>query len=73
MTTANTDQNLLSDFAEQTKQVMGLEAIRVVADKGYESREDIERCLLNGVAPDVGFKYDKEEQVFTLPHVPMEI
>jgi len=73
VTTANTDQNLLSEVAEQTKQAMGLETIRVVADKGYESREDIEKCLLNGVAPDVGFKYDKEERIFTLEHVPIDI
>lgn len=52
---------------------MGLEALRVVADKGDESREDIEECLLNGVSADVGFKYDKEERVFTLEHMPMEI
>ena len=73
VTTANTDQNLLSEVAERTKQAMGLKTIHVVADKGYESREDIEKCLLNGISPDVGFKYDKEERVFTLEHVPMDI
>ena len=39
VTTANTDQNLLSEVAERTKQAMGLKTIHVVADKGYESRE----------------------------------
>lgn len=41
----------MSEVAEQTKQAIGLETVRVVTDKGYESREDILDCLRAGVLP----------------------
>lgn len=42
-TNANTDQGLLDQMAEQTKEEMGVETIEALADKGYESRQDIEK------------------------------
>lgn len=36
-TNANTDQGLLDQMAEQTKEEMGVETIEALADKGYES------------------------------------
>lgn len=47
--------------------------MRTIADKGYESREDIEKCVMKGIVPDVGFKYDKEERVYSLDHIEAEI
>ena len=50
-----------------------LKSVNVIADKGYESAEDIENCLMNGVAADVGFIQDREERVFSLDYVEREI
>ena len=61
VTNHNTDQGLLKDVAENTKKALGAETIEVVADKGYESREDILNCVMNGIVPNVAMKYDKKE------------
>ena len=73
VTNANTDQKLLSVMGEKVKEDLGLGSVRTIADKGYESREDIEKCVMNGIVPDVGFKYDKEERVYSLDHIEAEI
>ena len=72
-TNANTDQGLLDQMAEQTKEEMGVETIEVLADKGYESRQDIEKCVMHGTVPNVGYKYDKDERIFDLEYIPKEI
>ena len=72
-TNANTDQGLLDQMAEQTKEEMGVETIEVLADKGYESRQDIEKCVMHGTVPNVGYKYDKDERIFDLAYIPNEI
>jgi len=72
-TNHNTDQGLLLPMAEQMKETLGMDRIHFVADKGYESREDIEKCLLNGVIPDVGFKYDKEARYHVMDYEPADI
>ena len=72
-TNANTDQGQLDRMAEQTKQELKIESAEFIADKGYESREDIERCVMHGTIPNVGFKYDKDERIFDLEYIPAEI
>lgn len=72
-TNANTDQGLLDQMAEQTKEEMGVETIEALADKGYESRQDIEKCVMHGTVPNVGYKYDKDERIFDLAYIPNEI
>ena len=72
-TNANTDQGLLDQMAEQTKEEMGVETIEVLADKGYESRQDIEKCVMHGTVPNVGYKYDKDVRIFDLEYIPNEI
>ena len=72
-TNANTDQGLLDQMAERTKEEMGVETIEVLADKGYESRQDIEKCVMHGTVPNVGYKYDKDERIFDLAYIPNEI
>ena len=44
-----------------------------MADKGYESREDILNCVMNGIVPNVALKYDKEERVYAVDYVENEI
>ena len=72
-TNANTDQGLLDQMAEQTKEEMGVETIEALADKGYESRQDIEKCVMHGTVPNVGYKYDKDKRIFDLEYIPNEI
>jgi transposase len=44
------------------------QALTVVADKGYDSRQDIEKCVQNGIIPHVALKYDKEERIYSLDY-----
>lgn len=62
------DQGLLHDFAEKVKKTMDMPSIAIVADKGYDSREEIEACILTGTVPYVGFKDDKGERLYTLEY-----
>jgi transposase len=73
VTNHNTDQGLLSGMAEKVKEALELETVEVVADKGYESREDILDCVMNGTVPNVALKYDKTERLYTLDYVEAEI
>ena len=73
VTNHNTDQGLLRDVAESVKDALDLETVEVVADKGYESREDILNCVMNGIVPNVALKYDKEERVYSLEYEAADI
>lgn len=72
-TNANTDQGQLDRMAEQTKNELSIETAEFIADKGYESRKDIEKCIMHGTIPNIGFKYDKDERLFDLEYIPAEI
>ena len=50
-----------------------IETVEVVADKGYESREDILNCVINGIVPNVALKYDKHERLFSIEYEEAEI
>src|ERR687886_190591 len=45
------DMGLLTETAEPAKEILGVEAIDVVADKGYFKIEDIEACEKAGMQP----------------------
>src|ERR1700750_1330492 len=45
------DMGLLTQTAEPAKEVLGVETIGVVADKGYFKIEDIEACEKAGMVP----------------------
>ena len=68
-----TDQGLLKDVSEGVKELMEEETVEVVADKGYESRDDIKDCIMNGIVPNVAFKYDKSERIYSIDYVENEI
>jgi transposase len=68
VTSNNTDQGLLNQVCEQAKETLGVETIEAVADKGYDSREDILNCLMNGTVPNVGLKYDKDVRIYNLEY-----
>lgn len=67
------DQGLLKTVAESAKKLLDVETIEVVADKGYESRDDIEDCVMNGIIPNVSFKYDKNERLYTIDYEDINI
>lgn len=73
VTDHNTDQGLLTGVSDSAKKQLEVETINVVADKGYESREDILKCLYNGTVPNVALKYDKTERLFNIPYTEKEI
>lgn len=68
VTGSNNDQGLLNQVAQKTKDALEVETIEVVADKGYESRKDILDCVMNGVVPNVAFKYDKDERIYAMDY-----
>jgi transposase len=73
VTNHNTDQGLLKEVSESVKGALEIETIEVVADKGYESREDILNCVMNGIVPNVALKYDKDERLYSIDYVGTEI
>lgn len=73
VTNRNTDQGLLREVAESTKEALETETLEVVADKGYESRADILDCVMNGIVPNVAMKYDKDERTFVIDYVENKI
>jgi transposase len=64
----NNDQGQLTDMAMRAKGSLGLTDMEVVADKGYESREDILNAIMQGIIPNVALKYDKEERIFNIDY-----
>lgn len=73
VTNHNTDQGLLTAVAQGAMELLQVDTVEVVADKGYESREDILNCVMNGIVPNVALKYDKEERVYALEYEPGEV
>ena len=61
VTNNSSDRGTIDPTIEKCKREIGLESVRVIADKGYESLADIEQCLLHGTAADVGFIQDRDE------------
>lgn len=59
-------QGLWKEVAENAKAILEVESLEVVADKGYESRQDILACVMNGIVPNVAMKYDKKERLYAL-------
>lgn len=51
-----TDPNSLTRMAKQAKETLQTEIIHIGADKGYEDQDEIEKCVMNGIIPHVGFK-----------------
>jgi hypothetical protein len=73
VTNCCTDQGLLKEVATNAKEMLEVETIEVVADKGYESRHDIADCIMNGIVPNVAFKYDIKERLYTIDYSECEI
>ena len=73
VTNHNTDQGLLKEVAQSVMESLEVKTVEVVADKGYESREDILDCVMNGIVPNVALKYDKHERLYAIEYEGIEI
>ena len=73
VTDTPSDRGQLYDSIELCRKELELRTVNAIADKGYESAADIEKCHMNGIAPDVGFIQNREERVFPLDYVAREI
>ena len=67
------DANLLHQVAEGVKKNLQVDSIEALADKGYDCLEEINKCLQDGVVPQVALKYDKQERIVTLDYEAAEI
>ncbi len=47
------DTGLLEEVAQGAKEVLGVDTIEIIADKGYRKKEDVLNCILNGDVPNV--------------------
>jgi len=73
VTNCCTDQGLLKEVSDNTRDMLEIDTIKIVADKGYESRKDILDCVMNGIIPNVAMKYDRDERLFNINYIPVEI
>jgi transposase len=68
VTNKTNDMGQLTGLAKSTKKILGADRLEVVADKGYDSRDDILSTVMNGIRPVVGLKYDKDECLFNISY-----
>jgi hypothetical protein len=77
------DTHALASMAIQTKELLEVEEMKALADKGYHTGEELEQCQRNdittfvspratstkdvGLYPITSFVYDKELNVYTCP------
>ena len=73
VTSDRNDMNKLCSTAMIAMEITGNRSVEAIADKGYSSSKDVEDCLLNGIAPQVGMVYDREARVVNLEYIPREI
>lgn len=62
VTDSPTDHGQVTELASEVKTDVGVDVIEAVADKGYQSPEDISKALENGVVPNV-IQHDGETEV----------
>lgn len=67
------DSGLLLAEAEKAKEQLGVETLDVVADKGFEGKEETLNCLKAGIFPTVGLKNNAKEVKIELEYKPAEI
>lgn len=70
---SKTDVGHLREVSDEAKGLLEVPTIEALADKGYDSNEDVLDCLMNGTIANVGIKEEKEERVFTIEYVGNEI
>ncbi len=77
------DTHALASMAIQTKEILGVEGMKALADKGYHTGEELEQCQKHdittyvspkapstkdiGLYPITSFIYDKEQDIYICP------
>ncbi len=67
------DMGHLREVSDEAKELLEVESIEVLADKGYDSNNDILSCLMNGTIANVGIKEEKDERIFTIEYIEKDI
>jgi transposase len=67
------DSGLLCDGAKRVKEILETDVLEVAADNGYESTEDMLKCLKAGVMPNVALKNGAKEHEITLDYKEADI
>lgn len=70
---SKTDVGHLREVSDEAKELLGVASIEVLADKGYDSNQDVLDCLMNGTIANVSIKEEKEERVFTIEYIEKDI
>ena len=73
VTNHNVDAGLLYETVKNAKELLEIETVTAVADKGYDSKKDILDCVLDGTVPKVALKFDKVERNFEIPYEEVEV
>lgn len=73
VTNSPNDYNSLAPMAQKAKDTLAVETIHVIGDKGYDDRQEIEACIMNGIIPHVGFKNDAQERLLVMDYEPADI
>lgn len=71
--TNKTDVGHLKSLSDKAKKLLDVKTIEVLADKGYDSINDIKDCLLNGTVANASIREKKDERVFTFEYIENEI
>lgn len=61
------DQGIMHDLGRQVQKTIDSRSIHFIADKGYDSNEEILKCIYDGITVDVGFRDDKKEKLIPIP------
>jgi len=73
VTNQGNDMGLLSPVTAGLKEDLGIDVMEVSADKGYDDKEDILECIMNGTIPHVPPKAGGESYEFELEYKDAEI
>jgi transposase len=63
------DQKILCDFAKDVKEALSAPVLEIIADKGYDSKNEIKKCIMTGIVPYVGFRDDKGERIYARDYI----
>ena len=67
------DNNQLSKMAKRTKEILEVEEIEVLADKGYYNSTEIKECVDSGITPYVADPEVKDSKSSVIYHTQIPI
>jgi len=73
LTSKSNDMGGLTGIAKQTRKTLSVDKLSVVADKGYDSKEDVLDTLMQGVLPNVPMRNGGDERVYSLDGRNLEV